>query len=154
MAARKLEVGNALEAVRAAFEIEMGGRAFYSRAAKETDEPRLRDLFRSLAAMEEEHMEALVRRYHAQAPAPFTQFSLDRAALFAGIENRPGDPGNLFRIAIACEQRAADHFTERSSRAPGGSLEAQLYRELSAEEREHVALLMTEYEQWRQGKGA
>jgi|SRR6266545_2970883 len=153
LAVQQLEDKNALEAVRAAFEIEMGGRAFYSRAAEETDEPRLRDLFSSLAGMEEEHVETLARRYHAQAPARSANFAVERAALFAGIENRPADPGNLFRIAIACEQRAADYFTERSSRAPGGSLEAQLYRELAAEEREHAALLMTEYEQWRQGKG-
>jgi glutamate synthase (NADPH) small chain len=152
VAARQLEGEDALQAVRAAFEIEMGGRAFYNRAAEETDEPGLRELFRSLAAMEEEHMETLARRYHAQAPARLTSFAVERAALFAGLDNGPGDPGNLLRIAIACEQRAAHYFMERSACAPDGSLEAQLYQELAAEEREHAALLMTEYERWGQGK--
>ena len=41
---------------------------------------------------------------------------------------------------------------ERSVRAHDGSPEAQLYQELAAEEREHAALLMTEYEQWGRGK--
>lgn len=149
---RELKDENALEAVRTAFEIELGGRAFYSRAAEETDDPRLRKLFRSLAAMEEEHIETLARRYHAQAPARLSNFPLERGALFAGIDSRPEDPGNLLRIAIACEQRAAHYFMERSARTPDGSLEAQLYQELAAEEREHAALLMTEYEQWGQGK--
>ena len=152
VASRQLEGEDALQAIRAAFEIEMGGRAFYTRAAEETEDPGLRELFRSLAAMEEEHMQTLARRYHAQAPTPSAEMAVERAALFAGIDHRPGDPGNLLRIAIACEQRAAHYFMERSARAPAGSLEAQLYQELAAEEREHAALLMTEYEQWGQGK--
>jgi hypothetical protein len=41
---------------------------------------------------------------------------------------------------------------ERSVCAPHASLEAGLYQELAAEEREHAALLMTEYEQWEKGK--
>lgn len=152
LAARQLKDENALEAVRTAFEIELGGRAFYSRAAEETGEAGLGDLFGSLAAMEEEHMQTLARRYHAQPPTRSADLAIERAALFAGIDNRPGDPGNLLRIAIACEQRAAYYFTERSACAPEGSLEAQLYRELAAEEREHAALLMTEYERWGHGK--
>lgn len=149
---RELKDENALEAVRTAFEIELGGRAFYTRAAEEVEDPGVRELFRSLAAMEDEHMQTLARRYHAQAPTPSAEMAVERAALFAGIDHRPGDPGNLLRIAIACEQRAAHYFKERSARAPDGSLEAQLYQELAAEEREHAALLMTEYEQWGQGK--
>jgi glutamate synthase (NADPH/NADH) small chain len=149
---RPLEGESALEAVRIAFEIELGGRAFYAQAATETAEPRLRELFGRLAVMEQEHMETLERRYHALAQPLSPALAVERAALYAGIDNRPDDPGNLLRIAIACEERAADYFTERSSRAPDGSLEAQLYRELAAEEREHVALLTTEYEQWKRGK--
>ena len=43
-------------------------------------------------------------------------------------------------------------FNERGAAAPDGSPEKQLYRELAAEEREHVDLLTTEFERWKLGK--
>jgi rubrerythrin len=142
----------ALEAVRKAFEIEIGGHAFYSRASREAADPALRELFGRFAAMEQEHMATLTKRYHATLPAAAQDFQLDRAAIFAGVERRPEDPANLFRIAIAFEQRAVDFFERESERAPADSIERELYRELAAEEREHVALLTTEYQRWQAGK--
>jgi glutamate synthase (NADPH) small chain len=142
----------ALDAVRMAFEIELGGQAFYGRAAAQTGEPLLQQLFEKFAAMEGEHIETLTRRYHADVPAPSADFQVERAAIFAGLESRPEDPGNLLRIAILFEQRAVDFFTEQCDRAPDGSVQKQLYKELAAEEREHVALLTTEYERWKLGK--
>ncbi|HEY6006152.1 MAG TPA: FAD-dependent oxidoreductase, partial [Anaeromyxobacter sp.] len=142
----------AMEAVRAAFEIELGGMAFYGRAAKETNEPVLKALFSKFADMEKEHMATLSRRYHAEIPPPSSDLKVDRAAVYAGIPHRPEDPANLFRIAIAFEQRAVKFFEERVERTPAGSVERELYRELAAEEREHVDLLTTELERWKQGK--
>lgn len=149
---RRIEDEQQLEAIRTAFEIELGGRAFYARAASEAAEPSLRDLFGRFAEMETEHLSTLARRYHADLPDSSDGFRLDRAALFAGLENRPDDPANLFRIAIAFEERAVSFFSERSEQALDGSTEKQLYKELAAEEREHVAVLSTEYERWRDGK--
>jgi len=142
----------ALAAVRKAFEIELGGHAFYERAARESADPALRDLFGRFAEMERQHMATLSKRYHAELPAPAADFQVDRAAIFAGIEHRPQDPDNLFRIAIACEQRAVEFFAAEGERAPEGSAERDLYRELAAEEREHVELLATEYRRWQSGK--
>jgi hypothetical protein len=96
-------------------------------------------------------MATLTRRYHAKPPA-LDGFRLDRAALYAGIDHQPEDPANLLRIAIAFEQRAALRFETEAERLAEGSAERQLYRELAAEEREHLALLSTEYERWKQGK--
>jgi rubrerythrin len=141
-----------LAAIRRAFEIELGGQAFYSRAARDAKDQAMRELFGHFAEMEKEHMETLARRYHATVPAPSAAFSVERAAIFAGLDTRPDDPGDLFRIAIAFEERAVRFFTERSDMAAGGAAERQLYRELAAEEREHVALLTTEYARWREGK--
>ena len=59
---------------------------------------------------------------------------------------------NLFRIPIAFEQRAVDFFSREGERAPAGSVESELYKELAAEEREHVELLGTEYRRWSAGK--
>jgi homotetrameric NADPH-dependent glutamate synthase len=147
------QVGDAaaLDAIRIAFEIELGGMAFYGRAAKEAQDPLLRQLFAKFADMEKEHMATLSRRYHAEMPAP-GDFKVDRAAVYAGIVSRPEDPANLFRIAIAFEERAVTFFTERGAAAAEGSPEKQLYKELAAEEREHVALLTTEFERWKAGK--
>jgi homotetrameric NADPH-dependent glutamate synthase len=149
---RKIEEAKALEAIRMAFEIELGGMAFYSKAAQEAKEPVLRELFGKFAEMEKEHMATLSRRYHVEPPTSQEGFKIDRAAVFGGLESRPGDPGNLFRIAIGFEQRAVKFFTERGAAAPEGSPERELYKELAAEEREHVDLLTTEYERWKQGK--
>jgi rubrerythrin len=142
----------AMEAIRKAFEIELGGHAFYERASREARDEELRELFGRFAAMEKEHMETLSKRYHAELPEPSADFQFDRAAIFAGVDRKPEDPANLFRIAIAFEQRAVDFFTREGERAPEGSVERELYRELAAEEREHVALLTTEYRRWQTGK--
>jgi homotetrameric NADPH-dependent glutamate synthase len=149
---RAIEGAAALQAVRTAFEIELGGMAFYTRAARESNEPILRDLFTRFAQMEAEHMSTLSRRYHAEVPGPSDEFKIERAAIYAGIDSRPEDPANLFRIAIAFEQRAVKFFGETGARHPAGSLERQLYQELAAEEQEHVALLTTELERYKQGK--
>jgi rubrerythrin len=142
----------AMEAIRKAFEIELGGHAFYERASRESKDEELRELFGRFAAMEREHMETLSKRYHAELPKPSADFQLDRAAIFAGVDRKPEDPANLFRIAIAFEQRAVDFFTQEGERAAAGSVERELYKELAAEEREHVALLTTEYRRWQTGK--
>lgn len=147
-----VEGDDAMEAIRKAFEIELGGHAFYARASRDAQEPELRELFARFAEMEKEHMETLSRRYHADLPAASEDFQVDRAAIFAGVDRKPEDPANLFRIAIAFEQRAVDFFTREGERAPEGSPERDLYRELAAEEREHVQLLTTEYRRWEAGK--
>ncbi|MCM2251510.1 MAG: AMP-binding protein, partial [Ramlibacter sp.] len=142
----------ALDAVRMAFEIELGGRAFYQRAAADSTDDELRKLFGRFAIMEGEHMETLSRRYHIEPPPHSPQFRLELAAIFAEVDHRPQDPDNLFRIAIGLEKRAAGFFANRAAHAPLGSVEQRLFLELGAEEREHVALLTTEHERWRARK--
>lgn len=149
---RRAELERAVDVVRKAFEIELGGQAFYRRAALESTDPDLKTLFGNFAAMEQEHMETLSRRYHVDVPVPGADFKIERAAIYAGIENHPEDPANLFRIAIAFEERAVDFFAGEGARFPDGSMERGLYSELAAEEREHVALLTTEYRRWQAGK--
>ena len=152
------DAAEALEGVRTAFEIELGGRAFYQRAALETRDPELKRLFGRFALMEGEHMETLSRRYHLDVPLPSPELSLEVAAIYAGATgrpldvHRPNDPTALFRIAIDLEQRAAAFFAARATLAAEGSAEQRLYRELGAEEREHAGLLTTEFERWQAGK--
>jgi len=150
--ARRIDDAAALQAIRMAFEIELGGRAFYQRAAAESDDATLRDLFARFALMEGEHMELLARRYHFDVPASAPNFKVELAAIFGTVQSRPHDPTNLFRIAIGMEHRAAEFFAERSAQARPGSSEQRLYRELAAEEAEHAKELSAEYARWRVGK--
>ena len=137
-----------LEAVRTAFEIELGGRAFYQCAAVDCGDAELRALFSRFAAMEGEHMETLSRRYHVEVPAPSAAFRTATAAVHAGAAP-PQDAADLFALAIALEQRAARVFGERAAALPPGTAERRLYDELAAEEREHALLLGLEYARWR-----
>jgi acyl-coenzyme A synthetase/AMP-(fatty) acid ligase/rubrerythrin len=150
--ARRVAEAQALEGVRMAFEIELGGRAFYQRAAADSVDPALRELFGRFALMEGEHMETLSRRYHLDVPSPSRAFRIELAAIFADVASRPKDPANLFRIAIGLEKRAAEFFTEHAARCKPESAEQQLYRELAAEEHEHADTLSTEFARWRAGK--
>ena len=138
----------ALDALRMAFEIELGGRAFYQRAAAESADDEMRALFGRFAIMEGEHMETLSRRYHIETPDPSPNLPVELAAIFAGVAHRPQDPDNLFRIAIALEKKAARMFGQQSIGAPTGSAEQRLYLELRAEEQDHATMLGVEHERW------
>lgn len=152
--ARRSDAAAALKGIRMAFEIELGGRAFYQRAAAETPDPALRTLFGLFAVMEGEHMEALSRRYGIDVSAPSPELRIEVAAVFAGVAHRPQDPANLFQIAIALEKRAAQLFSERAAQAAVGSAERKLFEELAAEEREHADVLSAEFARWRDAAAA
>jgi acyl-coenzyme A synthetase/AMP-(fatty) acid ligase/rubrerythrin len=142
----------AMHAVRKAFEIELGGQAFYHRAAASASDPALRELFARFAAMEREHMDTLAGRYHVDLAPVFDAHAVEHAVVFAGVDRRVGDAEDLFRVAIDMEERAAAFFEVTAASAAPGSAAQRLYRELAAEEREHAALLRTEQARWREGK--
>ncbi|HEY4773295.1 MAG TPA: hypothetical protein VIH40_00600 [Xanthobacteraceae bacterium] len=141
-----------LNAIRIAFQIELGGKAFYDRAGAQVDEAVLKALFAGFSAMEKEHMETLARRYHVTVPDPSDGFHIELAAVHAGVAGNIDDPETLFRAAIEFEKRAVAFFSERAKAVPEGSAEHDLYRELAAEEAEHVAVLQTEFARWSTGK--
>ncbi len=142
----------ATAAVRKAFEIELGGQAFYHRAAASASEPALRALFDRFAAMERQHMATLSRRYQVDLSPVCDEQALDRAAAFAGVERGADDAESLFTIAIAMEVRAAAFFDASAAEAAPGSAGRQLYRELAAEEREHAELLKAAHARWCAGE--
>ncbi len=144
---------SAMEAIRTAFEIELGGGAYYRKAAQDAADPALRDLFERMAEMEAEHLDILERRYHASVPEASPDFEAVRAAIFAGLDSKPDDPANLLALAIDFERRAVKFFSDHMEECPQGSTERDLYHELAAEEREHVELLTTELTRFRAGKG-
>ncbi|CAA7616322.1 Glutamate synthase (NADPH), homotetrameric [Magnetospirillum sp. SS-4] len=139
-----------IEAIRAAFEIELGGKAFYRQAAASAADPALAALLGKLAEMEDEHMATLARRYHVTPPSAGP--TLERMVTLAGQEGRFDDPETLFAAAIEFERRAVAFFSGRKDDAGEEPAARQLYRELAAEEAEHVAMLETERARWRSGK--
>jgi glutamate synthase (NADPH) small chain len=141
------------EAVRTAFEIELGGVAFYSEGAQQAIDSEVRELFERLAAMEREHVATLARRYHLAAPDE-TRLAMNaaRAAVYAGTVVAADDPARLLEVAVALERKARDFFKSRAAAAAPGSRVAQLLSELCAEEEEHVDLLATELERFRRGR--
>lgn len=145
--------GDAIEGIRMAYEIELGGRGFYQRAAAESRDPALSDLFSRFAIMEGEHMETLARRYHIDVPEKSPSMRIEVAAIYADVDHRPGDPESLFEIAIGLERRAAEFFADRAARTDAGSPLKRLFTELAAEEHEHAEALITEHARWRAGGG-
>jgi len=138
----------AVEAIREALEIELGGISFYSRGAQEVESTDLdlAHLFRELAEMERGHMKILVRRYHIDLPEWATttnNLSPAQVAVFAGTDVKEQTGAALLRLAVHLEKRARAFFLDAGRRFPIGSPEWKLYRELEAEEREHVDLLST-----------
>jgi rubrerythrin len=137
----------AVEAIRRAFEIELGGLTFYARGAQEIEakDPDLAHLFRELAEMEKGHMETLSRRYHVEAPhdALSATLSPTQVAVYAEADLKDSSGAALLRLAVHLEKRARAFFLDAGRRFPTGSPEWTLYRELEAEEREHVDILST-----------
>jgi acyl-coenzyme A synthetase/AMP-(fatty) acid ligase/rubrerythrin len=142
----------AIGALRKAFEIELGGQAFYHRAAASTRHAMLRSLFERLAAMERQHMDLLAQRYRVDLTPVHDAYAIDCAAVFAGVSPHVRDADGLFEIAIGIERRAADFFQASAECAAPGSAIQALYRELAAEEREHAALLRAEHARWWTGR--
>ncbi|MFA6956242.1 MAG: NADPH-dependent glutamate synthase [Thermoanaerobaculia bacterium] len=137
----------AVEAVRQALEIELGGLSFYARGAKEVEakDPDLAKLFLDLSEMEKEHMITLARRYHVDLPDQPLNMNLTptQVAVFAGETLSEYSGAELLRLAVHLEKRARGFFLDAGRQFPVGSPEWKLYRELEAEEREHTDMLAT-----------
>jgi rubrerythrin len=91
--------------------------------------------------MEREHIDTLVRRYHLDPPADAAG-DLHPGVLQAGGNETPDDPLELLEVAVTLERRAEQFFRERLEEAAPAA--RALYRELAAEEGEHIELLVTE----------
>ena len=128
-----LDSAKAVEALRHAFEIELGGLAFYARGAEETTDPVLKELFVHLSTMERGHMETA--RGGTTCPSRHGRpASAARACTRTPTAGRTGE--DLLKLAVHLEKRARRLPGARTELEPG-SAEWRLYREMEAEEREH-----------------
>jgi hypothetical protein len=147
-----LENAAAVETVRTAFEIQLGAKDFYARAARTATEPVLRAMFNHFAELEQTQIHTLARRFHMTPPESTPPSDFSQTAKFAHFEQNPEDPLNLLRLAIAFEQRALDDLNERLEWMAPDSEEYKVIRALRAEGHLHVGLLLTELERWQVGK--
>ncbi len=132
--------GGAIEAVRDAFAVELGGMQLYERLASETQDETLTALFENLAAQEREHLEQLRRRYHLAIPEQAEAIALGPLARHANVPP-PKDAAECLRLAIALETDARNFFARRADEQEDGSTRWRLYKSLEAEEWQHVAQL-------------
>ena len=133
-----------LRPIQQALQAELNAFTFYSLAAREATDPEVQTLFTSLAAMERDHLQSLADKYHVPieaAPAPPIHPKIQQLIL-EGIEDVPIEDRalHIYGRAIEMERRARAFFLAQVAALAEG-LEREIYRELAAEEDEHIALL-------------
>jgi glutamate synthase (NADPH/NADH) small chain len=133
-----------LKPIQQALQAEMNAYSFYSMLAAESTDPDVRTLFASLSEMEREHLENLANKYHAHLEEESVQTAHPRIRqiVLGGIEHVPARERlvTLYERAIEMERRARGFFLKQVEALEEG-LEREIYRELAAEEDEHIALL-------------
>ncbi len=133
-----------LRPIQQALQAEMNAYTFYSMLAAEATDPDVRTLFASLSEMEREHLENLANKYHAHLEEDSLQTAHPRIRqiILEGIEHVPARDRlvTLYERAIEMERRARGFFLKQVEALEEG-LEREIYRELAAEEDEHIALL-------------
>ncbi len=133
-----------LKPIQQALQAEMNAYSFYSMLAAESTDPDVRTLFASLSEMEREHLENLANKYHAHLEEESVQTAHPkiRQIVLGGIEHVPARERlvTLYERAIEMERRARGFFLKQVEALEEG-LEREIYRELAAEEDEHIALL-------------
>ena len=130
------------------FEVDM--YSFYRLAKDRTTSQPLRELLEDLFLKEKEHIAELEEKYHAHLdpellePPAGSQDVLS-SWIFEGIDFDDAEAHVLgvFDRALEMERRTRDYFKAKAESLPPGK-QRELYRELAAEEEDHVTTLETE----------
>lgn len=133
-------------ALQEAFQIEVNAHLFYRHLADAVEDPQVSDFFETMSDMEKEHAQELNEKYHLHLkeesfqnidhPLPKKYFESLRS--FADT----GNLRHLYDCAIDLEKGTLNFFLSKSDSLSGK--EKELYLELAAEEREHIAMLESE----------
>ena len=145
----------ARDALRIAIATERSGLEFYSRAAKVARDARGRKVFQDLALEEKEHLGKLEARYgqllrrdpELESRPTFLFFKGAANGLFAeGAERllRGVNDQQALKIGIRCE-RGSHRFFKKYGERFEDSEGKQIFLEFADEEREHLDLLVREY---------
>jgi rubrerythrin len=145
-----------LRPIQQALQAEMNAYTFYSMLAAEATDPDVRALFASLSEMERGHLESLAEKYHAhlERDPPQVPHPKIRQIILEGMEHVPAQDRlvTLYGRAIEMERRARAFFLQQVEALEEG-LEREIYRELAAEEDEHIALLESGLAKTREALG-
>ena len=146
---------NQVEIVQEAVQYEVDMYQFYRLGMQRTGDGQLRAVLEELYHKEEDHLNELEEKYHVHLDPKVRQLTEESERLvsewiFKGIdfENQEGHVIAVYDKAIEMERRTRDHFNARAKAAPPGP-DREMYRELAAEEEEHVSILETERQQFR-----
>ncbi|MEE2637754.1 MAG: transcriptional repressor [Acidobacteriota bacterium] len=145
----------ARDALRIAIATERSGLEFYTRGAELVQDARARNVFRRLAAEEQEHLAALEARFeqllaedpHLESYPTFLFFKGAASGLFAsGIDQlaKVVDDRKALMLGIRCE-RGSHKFFKRYAERFEDSEGKRIFLEFADEEREHLDLLIKEY---------
>ncbi len=130
------------------FELEM--YSFYKLAKQRTTDEALREVLEDLYAKEQEHIAELEQKYHVHLDQQWLEPSAESLEtmsswLFEGIDFQDAKTHvqGIFDKALQMERRTRDFFQSKADGLPAGT-QKELYRQLAAEEEDHVATLETE----------
>jgi glutamate synthase (NADPH/NADH) small chain len=136
----------------AQYEVDMYN--FYRLAMRRTSDKVLRAVLEELYHKEEDHLAELEEKYHLHLDPdlrllPKQKEKIASDWIFQGIDfdNAEGHILHVYDKAISMERRTRDRFLAHADALPPGP-QKELYRELAAEEVEHVSILETEREQF------
>ncbi len=135
------------------FEIDM--YHFYRMAMQNTKDEQLRSILEELYHKEQDHLNELEEKYHLHFGHDLKQLSeQDEKILFGFIfhgidfKNAEGYPLQVYSKALAMERRTRNRFLTHAKTLPPGP-QKELYRELAAEEEDHIKILETERKQFQ-----
>ena len=140
--------------VQEAMQSELDMYQFYRLALKRTSDEELKGVLEELYHKEEDHLEELEKKYHVHLDASLRDLPVESERLLSNWIFKDIDFSEaqqhvlaLYDRAIEMERRTRDHFQMRADTLPPGA-EREIYRELAAEEEDHVAILETERAQF------
>ncbi|NLT67931.1 MAG: hypothetical protein GXX84_15115 [Acidobacteria bacterium] len=141
--------------VQEAVQYEIDMYHFYRLAMERTRDTVLKAVLEELFHKEEDHLSELEEKYHLHLDAELRKLPEQKEKavadwIFDGIDFQ--DAGEhvtrVYDKAIAMERRTRDRFLTHAAALPPGP-QREIYRELAAEEEEHVAILEGERAQFQ-----
>ena len=140
--------------VQEAIQYEVDMYHFYRLAMKKTQDAQLKTVLEDLYHKEEEHLNSLEEKYHIHSVLELRQLpekeeDIVFRFIFHGIDFKDIE-GHILQVydrAIAMEKRTRNRFLVHADTLPEGP-QKELYKELAAEEEDHVMLLETEKERF------
>ncbi len=140
--------------VQEAIQFEVDMYHFYRIALQKTENEQLKAVLENLYDHEEEHLKSLEEKYHVHSKLDLRQLpegdeDIVFRFIFHGIDFKDSE-GHILQVydrAIAMEKRTRNRFMSHAETLPDGP-HKELYKELAAEEEDHVAILETEREQF------